>query len=176
MLRAEWPRAVFSCYCFAAAISVLHSSVAHGQTYKVLGTFNLSNGAHPRGDLLLSGTTVYGMTCGADANGTYNNIFSINTDGTNFRTVLPFNGSTGAYPEGGLTLTGATLYGMTRYGGSGNGNVFSIQTDGTGFTNLHLFDGTTGAQPEGDVIVNGSKLYGTTSGVYNTSNHGITPA
>ena len=40
----------------------------------------------------------------------------------------------------GLILSGNTLYGTARSGGSsGNGTVFALNTDGTGFTNLHSF-------------------------------------
>ena len=78
-------------------------------------------------------------------------IFSIHTDGSGFQTLLSFNGSNGAYPDGSLTLVGSTLYGMTiGYGGgyaATTARIFSINTDGTGFQNLLSFSGTSGAYP-----------------------------
>ena len=45
-------------------------------------------------------------------------------------------------PNGGLILSGNTLYGTAYEGGSlSAGMVFSIQTNGTGFTNLHTGSG-----------------------------------
>ena len=71
-------------------------------------------------------------------------VFKLNTDGSGFATVYSFSAlvsstnSDGANPQGGLVLSGATLYGTTTKGGSsGDGTVFAVSTIGTGFTNLH---------------------------------------
>jgi len=62
-----------------------------------------------------------------------------------------------------LVLSGNTLYGTTRLGGSsGVGTVFAVNPNGTGFTNLHSFVGFA-AYPNGGVILSGNTLYGTTS-------------
>jgi uncharacterized repeat protein (TIGR03803 family) len=81
----------------------------------------------------LYGTTKYGGTWG---NGTG---FAVNTNGTGFTNVYLFTGfSDGADPNGGLILSGNTLYGTAPYGGPwGGGTVFAVSTDGTGFTTLH---------------------------------------
>ncbi|MSU59911.1 MAG: hypothetical protein EXS35_17380 [Pedosphaera sp.] len=70
----------------------------------------------------------------------------------------------GASPYAGLVLSGNTLYGVARWGGSfGKGTVFSLNTDGTCFTNLHNFSGgTDGAYPLGTLLLSGNTLYGTT--------------
>ena len=48
--------------------------------------------------------------------------------------------SDGRIPQGSLTLSGATLYGMTSNGGSSDkGTLFSMNTDGSGFGLLHTF-------------------------------------
>src|ERR1019366_5088500 len=74
-----------------------------------------------------------------------------------------FGGSNGeAYPYGGLTLSGNTLYGTTEGNGSGNifGAIFAVNIDGSGFTNLQSFSGgSDGAYPKGGVVISGSTLY-----------------
>jgi uncharacterized repeat protein (TIGR03803 family) len=86
-----------------------------------------SDGVGPSGGLLLSGNTLYGMAVGGGqwAGGT---VFAINTDGTGFATLYSFTlGNGGAYPYGGLTLSGNKLYGTTHSGGSsGQGTVFNL--------------------------------------------------
>jgi uncharacterized repeat protein (TIGR03803 family) len=83
-----------------------------------------------------------------------------------------YTNNDGAYPAGGLVLTGQTLYGMAQRGGpTGNGTIFRVNTDGSGFTNLHSFTftssvspytNTDGAVPLGNLILSDNKLYGTT--------------
>ena len=125
-----------------------------------------SDGAVPVAGLILSGNTLYGTTeyGGASASGA---VFSINTDGSGFRTVRNFNGRDGNQPKSALVLSGNTLYGTTYIGGArGYGTVFAVNTDGTGFTNLYSFDGNSGdgGSPIGGLILSGKVLYGTTSG------------
>ncbi len=93
------------------------------------------DGSHPLNytGLILSGNTLYGTAYygGTNGNGT---VFALNTNGTCFTTGYNFsatdaNGynSDGAHPEAGLTLSGNTLYGTTKWGGNnGDGTVFSI--------------------------------------------------
>lgn len=125
-----------------------------------------TDGAAPWAGLVLSGTTLYGTaTRGGDAgNGT---VFKINTDGTGFMRLHSFaaldsstlTNTDGAYPLGGLTISGSTLYGTTYRGGNmGSGTVFKVSIDGTGFTKLLDADGG----PRATVIVSGKTLYGTT--------------
>lgn len=138
------------------------------------------DGAQPNG-VILSGNTLYGTTTsgGTAANGT---VFSVNTNGTGFKTLHNFTAldaatattnSDGAQPYAGVTLSGNILYGTGTYGGSaGNGTVFALTTNGTGFTNLHNFtalDAATetsnsdGAFPNG-LVLSGKTLYGTANG------------
>jgi uncharacterized repeat protein (TIGR03803 family) len=91
-----------------------------------LFSFNgTGDGAQPDGSLTLVGSTLYGTTYGGGANrdGT---IFSINTDGTGFQTLVTFNGTNGAHPYGSLTQVGSTLYGMTYGGGTNDGTIFAL--------------------------------------------------
>ncbi|HXR06513.1 MAG TPA: choice-of-anchor tandem repeat GloVer-containing protein [Candidatus Acidoferrum sp.] len=88
----------------------------------------------------------------------------------------PTTNSDGFHPQGGLIVSGNTLYGTAAGGGrSGNGTVFAVNTDGTGFTNLHSFTALSGsggtvtgtnadgATPVGRLILSGGTLYGTTA-------------
>ncbi len=136
------------------------------------GTGGSASGQSPRGNLTLSGTALYGMTYGGGANG-YGNVFSVGANGTNFRNLLSFTGSSGAAtggnPWGSLTLNGTTLYGMTAGGGANNfGNIFSVGADGTNFRNLLSFTGSSGAAigntPQGNLTPSGTTLYGMTAG------------
>jgi uncharacterized repeat protein (TIGR03803 family) len=137
-----------------------------------------SDGAQPYESLILSGSTLYGMTL-AGGNSGNGAVFSINTDGSGFTNLHSFtatSGSTfrtnsdGAQPHG-LILAGNTLYGTASGGGSsGQGTVFKVNTDGSGLANLHSFtalsgivSGTNsdGAQPGRGLVLWGSTLYGT---------------
>ena len=142
--------------CLAIVLSAV-SPVAHGQTYRVLASFDGTNGANPWGGLTASGSTLYGMT--SQGGGGYGNIFSINTDGSGgINSLVSFTGKTGnyqgAYPHRDLIVNGTTLYGMTTgFNDSNNtnysnGNIFSVNTNGTNFQNLHSFT-EKGADPTG---------------------------
>jgi len=66
-----------------------------------------------------------------------------------------------------MVISGGTLYGTARNGGSNGlaGTVFSVGTDGGGFTVLHTFSPSPsldGKAPDGDLILSGNTLYGTT--------------
>jgi uncharacterized repeat protein (TIGR03803 family) len=126
-----------------------------------------TDGEYPSGSLILSGTTLYGMTrYGGSSN--LGIIFKIEANGSGFSLLHTFTGgpADGQFPLGSLILSGSTLYGMTDYGGAyAYGTIFKIQTDGTGFTLLHEFDSTAsdGGNPTGSLILSGSTLYGMTS-------------
>ena len=154
-----------------------------GGTAATLWTFNSFNaGYNPLGDLTVSGSTLYGMTM---LGGTYGihpgegTLFSTNTDGTSFQTLLSFTRPNGSRPEGSLVLNGSVLYGMTNRGGSINGSavdsgtVFSIPVGGGAATTLFTFGGNlngnlgtnSGSNPDGGLTLSpdGSTLYGMTS-------------
>ena len=141
----------------------LVASPCIAQTLRTLASFNLANGNSPEGSLILSGSTLYGVTVfgGAYNHGT---VFSIPTSGGAPTTLLSFNGTNGSEPYGDLTLSGATLYGTTNCGGTGNeGTVFSLPTSGGTPTVLTSFSLYNGANPRGSLTLSGSTLYGTTS-------------
>jgi uncharacterized repeat protein (TIGR03803 family) len=172
---------VFKGRLWAQTFTTLHSFTSG--TTNSSGLITNSDGS-AIGNLLLSGSTLFGTAYGGGVwgNGT---IFSLNIDGTGFRILHTFTASSGygpvatytnndgAGPNGGLFLSGSTLYGVASYGGlSGNGTVFALNTDGTGFKVLYSFtgfndatngpDGTNadGAIPYGSVIFSSNRLYG----------------
>jgi len=136
-----------------------------------------SDGSYPSAGVILSGNALYGTAQygGSSGNGT---VFKLNTDGTGFTNLYSFGSSPsdGAEPQGGLILSGNTLYGTTEKGGSAfSGTVFGINTDGTGFTNLYSFTSgnynssgiitnSDGALPYAGLILLGNTLYGTADG------------
>jgi uncharacterized repeat protein (TIGR03803 family) len=142
-----------------------------GAGYKVLYSFwGSPDGASPWGSLILSGTTLYGMTYGGGAYG-QGTIFMFDTATTVETVLYSFAGDPdGAYPWGSLILSGTTLYGMTHNGGTNNvGTIFLINTSGAGYQILHSFLGSLvtpndGAAPNGSLTLSGTTLYGMTSG------------
>lgn len=102
-----------------------------GSSFALLKTFNGNDGADPYAGLVLSGTVLYGTTaCSTNdilIQTGYGTVFSINTDGGGYAVLKQFDGSDGAHPYAGLTLSGTTLYGTTYYGGVSNyGVIFAI--------------------------------------------------
>lgn len=140
----------------------------NGTNYRDLHDFTTypTDGANPKGGLLISGGTLYGMTLEGGANG-LGTIFQMNTDGSGFQLVHSFSGSAndGASPFGSLILNGSTLYGTTGGGGGNNaGTVFSIDRSGANFQLVHRFSTAEGSQPMGDLTLSNATLFGMTSG------------
>jgi uncharacterized repeat protein (TIGR03803 family) len=92
------------------------------------------DGALPIAPLILSGSTLYGTAYqgGTGGSGT---VFALNTDGTDFTNLYfftaqyPVHGTNhdGIWPDGGLVLSGKTLYGTAQGGGDSLwGTVFSL--------------------------------------------------
>jgi uncharacterized repeat protein (TIGR03803 family) len=140
-----------------------------------------SDGAYPTGWLILSSNTLYGTATYGGHSG-FGTLFSINTDGTDFKILHSFSAISGvlfsnldgAHPSGGLLLAGNNLYGTATDGGAGgNGVVFALNSDGTGFTNLHSFPpayynvsgfytNLEGANPSAGLTISSNILFGTT--------------
>jgi uncharacterized repeat protein (TIGR03803 family) len=138
-------------------------TVLHGFTATAGSNSTNSDGANPAAGLVLSGNTLYGTAANGGTFG-YGVVFAVNTDGTDFTNLYSFVSSAdGAYPSGGLVLSGNTLYGTAMQGGvSGYGTIFAIDTDGTGFTNLHSFVyDTDGAYSSAGLVLSETTLYGT---------------
>lgn len=97
-----------------------------GSDFAILHRFSGAplDGAYLNGGLILAGSTLYGVTYmgGRCSSGT---VFSIKPDGSGYSIVHSFTGrpDDGAFPYGGPTLVGSSLYGMTRDGGATNAGV-----------------------------------------------------
>jgi uncharacterized repeat protein (TIGR03803 family) len=131
-----------------------------------VSAFNGTDGLSPTGSLLLSNNTLYGVSLGI-GNAADGEIYSVPIGGGTPTVLATFNGSNNGPtdPNGGLVLSGGTLYGTTSSGGTnGDGTVFSIPVGGGTATVLYSFDGTHGSTPNGDLILSGSNLIGTTNG------------
>jgi uncharacterized repeat protein (TIGR03803 family) len=136
--------------------------------FTVSDNFSNSDGAHPYTGLAISGNTLYGTT-GDGGTNSLGVLFSINTDGTDFKNLHTCSFADGYLPYGGFILLGNTLYGTTFEGGSsGWGTVFAMNTDGTGYTIVHGFSGpfigsTDGTFPYDSLVLSGNALFGTTA-------------
>jgi uncharacterized repeat protein (TIGR03803 family) len=140
-----------------------------GSGFTNLHVFTSSDGAYPTAELLLDGNTLYGTAGSGGSIYGVGTVFRLRTDGSAFTNLHAFTaGADGALPQGGLLLSGSTLYGTTSGGGTnaGMGVLFSLSTNGTAFKTLHTFpksfsqtnrDGTT---PEAGLILSGDTLFG----------------
>ena len=137
-----------------------------GSNYQVLRILGTSDGANPRAELLLSGSTLFGTTSGHayPGNGT---IFKLNTDGSGFTILKELAIATDIYRLfSPLVLSDDTLYG-TACQDNYYGVVFKISTDGSGFSVLQTITNIHGAWAwpglAGLAMV-GSTLYATSGG------------
>ena len=155
-----------------------------GGAVNVIHTFSGgAAGSAPCGTMVLSGSTLYGMTNAGGASGN-GNVYSINLTTGAYTNLYSFSGGTdGAVPIGSLTLIGAKLYGTTQGNNDWNGytnvneygNIFSINANGTGFRNLYSFSASgqpDGNSPGGSLTVIGSTFYGITQFGGNAADNG----
>jgi uncharacterized repeat protein (TIGR03803 family) len=155
----------------AAGASTVFRINTDGSPFRVLKEcLDYPDGYEPSGPLVLSGSTLFGMTSGVGGSWC-GNLFEINTDGSGFSNPKVFASGSGDGSDlyGGAALSGKTLFGTAVQGGIinaydsyGCGTVFRINTDGSGFNVLHRFTGDEGMHPDGGVVVSGDTLYGTT--------------
>ncbi len=145
----------------------------NGSSFTNLYSFTGNDGFSPDAELLLAGGTLYGTTANGGFQGIpifYGTVFKINPDGTGFATVRSLTGNEGWGPQGGLVLSGSTLYGTTVNGGLlptvfayAHGTVFSVDISGSGLADLCVFTEFSGAaDPWTGLTLAGNTLYGTT--------------
>jgi uncharacterized repeat protein (TIGR03803 family) len=121
------------------------------------------DGAFPAAGIVVLGGKLYGTTFGGGRYGE-GTVFEVNPSSGSERVVHAFGNNTdGQFPQAGLTVVNAILFGTTLDGGiSGKGTVFEVRPSGAE-TVLHDFGGKPdGAMPSAAVTSFGSKLYGTT--------------
>ena len=130
-----------------------------------LFSFSGTNGENSRGSLTPSGSPFMGRRrWRRQREGT---VFSIDTDGSGFQSLISFTGPGGAYTGGNpgteLTLSGQRFSGLPRKADpchSGRRTVFSVQTDGTGFKNLLSFNNTDAYLPFGGLRLSAQPFTG----------------
>jgi uncharacterized repeat protein (TIGR03803 family) len=138
---------------------------ANGTAFNVIHNFSSAStdGIGPLGALALSGSTFYGTT-GQSQTGA-GTVFTINTDGSGFAVIHAFTGSTtdGGGPQQSLVVSGSSLYGTTKGGGTSNfGTIFQMGTTGSSFSILRSFTGgTDGGGTASTPLLSGSTLYAT---------------
>ena len=115
-----------------------------GTSFTTLHTFTANaapsnpDGAFPWDVLFLEGNTLYGTTAGGGALG-YGTVFKLRTDGSDFTTLYNFSAlGDGGGPEGGVVLSGSTLYGTTGNSVPGRGTIFTLSLGPVGASQLNL--------------------------------------
>ena len=152
--------------------TVFRMSAVDGSSFTNLFSFSGTNGWNAAGDLLLSGSTIYGTTAAGGFIGVptyFGTVFQINTDGSGFASICSLSGLNGWGPQGGVVLSGGVLYGTTYSGGLlptafayANGTVFSVNVNGTGLTDICTFTQFSGASgPRAGLTLSGNLLLGT---------------
>ena len=156
--------------CYAGCGTIF--KVTPAGTFKLLHSFDFTDGATPWASSLIEGTdgNIYGTTTSGGTVGV-GTVFKMSLDGTPFTTLYSFciqtNCADGLSPFAGL-IQGADgdFYGATAQGGAigeqgGDGTIFS--TSAGALSTLHVFV-TDGDQPAASLVqsTNGT-FYGTTS-------------
>jgi uncharacterized repeat protein (TIGR03803 family) len=163
-------------------LGTLFSIRTNGAGFTVLHTFTskTTDGKNPQSRLAFADGMLYGTTPLGGANGS-GIVYSLTTNGANFRVVHNFPESTvtetGPYLEG-LLCSGSTLFGTATAGGVNlTGFIFSVNTNGANFATIYNFStngsitNIDGANPEGGLILLGDTLYGTANAA-GTHNNG----
>ncbi len=127
-------------------------------------SFSGADGANPYGGVVEdSSGNIYGTTYnGGVGAGT---VFKIGSSGESVCYSFQGGSADGAYPAGGLLLSGGYLYGTTTSGSLGKGTVFKVPTSCGSDSVLHSFGTISpdGANPASGLTVGPSGyLYGTT--------------
>jgi uncharacterized repeat protein (TIGR03803 family) len=148
----------------------VYSLSTNGMNFTVLHSFTSgANSTDPfLSGLLVSGGRLYGTTLVGATNET-SAVFSINTNGSDYKEIFYFSTNLGnAGPSGALLLSGDTLYGTTQQKGTnGFGQVYSVNTNGGEFTTIYSFTkphsgtNTDGCEPEAGLVLSGATLFGT---------------
>ncbi|MFN7560135.1 MAG: choice-of-anchor tandem repeat GloVer-containing protein [Prosthecobacter sp.] len=148
-------------------IKLQATGIALGDVYAFasFGTGSAPNAPYYNSLTLGHDGNLYGLTSSGGAGGYgYGTAFRVSLDGT-ITTLVDFNNSNGAYPQGGLLLASdGDFYGMTSQGGNNDtGTLFKMTPAGVLTTLIH-FDGTNGSYPYGSLIQGrDGDLYGMTS-------------
>lgn len=116
-----------------------------GTNFSKLLEFDLTNGSHPSGGLVLINSYLYGTTHeGGSGGGPYGSgvLFRVKTDGTVYKNLFNFNNVSGRLPNAPLFFHDYSFYGTTREGGIGNkGTLFRYNLKGTSSISKAICEG-----------------------------------
>jgi uncharacterized repeat protein (TIGR03803 family) len=99
-----------------------------GSNYNIIFNFNGTNGGGAMGSLIRIGSSLYGLTSQGGGIWPYGCMFSIDTNGSEYKILLHFNGDNGVSPQGSLIFSGGVFYGMTENGGP-SGSIYGVVFD-----------------------------------------------
>lgn len=142
------------------------------QAFTSLFSFNGTNGSDIWGQLLYNplDKRIYGMAyLGGSASppaSEFGTVYSLKTDGSDFKVLSEFRGTNGNGGFGRLaTINGAKLYGTSIGGGAYNkGVIFEMNPTNGSMSWIVSFNGTNGALPyAGVTAMSDGYLYGTTT-------------
>jgi uncharacterized repeat protein (TIGR03803 family) len=150
-------------YFILVSMVLAHTSL-RAQTFSVLYDFgnifySTTNQTQfqPVGALILSAGVLYGETVSGGLSAYYGGVYSINSDGTDFKGLYNFENSSANFP----TLLSGILY-LPTYGGADVGTIISLSTNGGPAKPVYQFTGKgDGAFPIA-ITSYGNMLYGTT--------------
>ena len=150
-----------------------------GSGFSVLHSFGgPGDGQNPVGSLIISGSTLYGVTPDGGL-GTYQGtVFKIGVDGSGYSVLHEFGAlaNDGNAPFGDLFVAGSKLYGTASLGGSDSlGTLFGIGTDGADYATLYNFEGGPDGvgYPGTSMLWSGSTFYALAGQVNGNSLGGI---
>lgn len=155
-------------------LGILYKINTDGSGFQILVSFTGNTGSYkgaaPSGGVIYSGGYLYGMTQAGGSAG-QGVVYKYQVSSSSYTVLKEFN-SPGGYPDspnGYLTISGSTLYGMTTWdyyfsGGFYNyGSIFKIDVDGSNYTLMRRLSQSDGWMPLGSLVLNGSNLYGYTN-------------
>ncbi len=144
-----------------------------GGGFKTIFVFDSTQGKDATyNGLIVSNGQLFGMTTYGGKNN-FGAVFSIDTNGSNYKKLLDFNGGNGSYPYKSLTLIGSTLFGTANEGGLyGDGCIFSIDSTGNNYKDIVDFYVSNGEWPTSTLLYTPHGFYGTTT-VGGTFGYGV---
>ena len=168
LFGATWPSFGFTPGEELDGVGMIYSVNPDGTDFRVLrdtGIASISSLSVQAGTIYGLEDTLEGTRIGPEGP-LAGNLFSIGTDGTNYRVLHEFQGGPADGQNASRVVTnGDQLFGVTRTGGTENaGTIFRSNLDGSDYEIIHRFGAGpfNGVFPNSDLVVIGSSLYGST--------------
>jgi uncharacterized repeat protein (TIGR03803 family) len=151
---------------------LLYKMNGDGSGYSVIMNFSEEVGTlYDQSQLQISGSILFWASASGGKN-KLGAIYSIQTNGTGFRTIFDFQLDSGGCPTGKLLASDSIFYGVGSCGNMDNrGIVYKIDKNGSNFKILRRF-GANNLLPTGSLIQDSSWLYGIIYGENEIANLG----